>query len=423
MNQESTSFLGGYRVLDLTDEKGHFCGRLLGDLGADVIKIESQGGDAGRNNGPFYKDIPHPEKSLNWFFTNLNKRGVTLDIETPDGRELFKRLVKTAHFVIESFKPGYMDSLGLGYEELEKLNPGIIMTSITSFGQTGPYAQYKATYLVGVSMGGMTRLYGELDRPPNRISAPQFYFLGSLHGALGSMTAHYHRELTGEGQYVDVSCQQAVLLSLMVATEIWDLLKVNYRGTGPGGFAPRPTPPGPLFGRAMRQCKDGHVLFGLGGGAQAGRVKSSTEFVKMANAEGYMLEFKDYDWATYDAASITQEERNRMDDSSDTYVITKTKEELFQAALEKEILLIPCSDAKDVVESPQLAAREFWVKVAHPELDDDIAYPGWPVKWTELPPYSPQRRAPLIGEHNQEVYEEMGLSSEQLVFMKTRGII
>jgi crotonobetainyl-CoA:carnitine CoA-transferase CaiB-like acyl-CoA transferase len=152
-------------------------------------------------------------------------------------------------------------------------------------------------------------------------------------------------------------------------------------------------------------------------------VKSSTEFVKMANAEGYMLELKDYDWATYDAASITQEERNRMDDSTDKYVRTKTKEELFQAALEKEMLLIPCSDAKDVVESPQLAAREFWVEVAHPELDDEIAYPGWPVKWTELPPYSPQRRAPLIGEHNQEVYEEMGLSSEQLVLMKTRGII
>jgi crotonobetainyl-CoA:carnitine CoA-transferase CaiB-like acyl-CoA transferase len=178
MNQESTSFLGGYRVLDLTDEKGHLCGRLLGDLGADVIKIEPPEGDAGRNNGPFYKDLPHPEKSINWFFTNLNKRGITLDIETPDGRELFKRLVKTAHFVIESFEPGYMDRLGLGFEELENINPGIVMTSITPFGQRGPYAHYKTTDLVGVSMGGMTRLYGELDRPPNRISAPQFYFLG-----------------------------------------------------------------------------------------------------------------------------------------------------------------------------------------------------------------------------------------------------
>ena len=124
-----------------------------------------------------------------------------------------------------------------------------------------------------------------------------------------------------------------------------------------------------------------------------------------------------------DAASITQEERNRTDTATDEYIKTKTKDELFQAAVEKEILLIPCSDSKDVVESPQLAAREFWVKVAHPELDDEITYPGWPVKWTEMPPYSPQCRAPIIGEHNQEVYEELGLSSEQLVLMKTRGII
>ncbi len=423
MSQEPTSFLEGYRVIDLTEETGHLCGRLLGDMGADVIKIEPPEGDAGRNSGPFYQDIPHPERSLNWFFTNLNKRGITLDIETLDGRELFKKMVKTGHFVIESFEPGYMDSLGLGHEELEKLNPGIVMTSITPFGQKGPYAQYKATDLVGVSMGGMTRLYGELDRPPNRISAPQFYFLGSIHGALGSMMAHYHRELSGEGQYVDVSCQQAVVLSLMIAAEIWDLLKFNYRGMGPGFISPRPTPPGPLFGRIMWPCKDGHVLFILGGGAQAGVVKSSAEFTKLANAEGYMSELKDLDWATYDAATITQEERNHHDALTDEFIKTKTKDELFQAAVEKEILLIPCSDTKDVVESPQLEAREFWAKVPHPELDDVVTYPGWPVKWTEMPPYSPQRRAPLIGEHNQEVYGELGLSTEQLVLMKTRGII
>jgi crotonobetainyl-CoA:carnitine CoA-transferase CaiB-like acyl-CoA transferase len=423
MSQEPTSFLEGYRVLDLTEETGHLCGKLLGDMGADVIKIEPPEGDAGRNNGPFYKDIPHPERSLNWFFTNLNKRGITLDVETFDGRELFKKLVTTAHFVIESFEPGYMDSLGLGYEELEKLNPGIVMTSITPFGQKGPYAQYKATDLVGVSMGGMTRIYGELDRPPNRISAPQFYFLGSIHGALGSMMAHYHRELTGEGQYVDVSCQQGVILSLMVSVEIWDLLKVNYRGMGPGFISPRPTPPGPLFAKIMCPCKDGHVLFSLGGGAQAGIVKSSTEFVKMANEDGYLTELKDLDWSTYDAASISQEERSQHDTLTEEYVKTKTKGDLFQAALEKEMLLIPCSDAKDVVESPQLAARDFWVKVGHPELDDELTYPGWPVKWTEMPPYSPQRRAPLIGEHNQEIYGELGLTNDQLVLMKTRGII
>ena len=237
--------------MDLADEKGLLCGKVLGDMGADVIRIEPPGGDPARNIGPFYKDIPHPEKSLFWFFTNLNKRGITLDIGTADGKEIFRRLVKTADFVVESFKPGYMESLGLGYSELEKLNPRIIMTSITPFGQTGPYAYYKATDLVGVSMGGMVRLYGESDRPPNRISAPQFYFLGGLHGAQGSLVAHYHRELTGEGQHVDVSCQQAVVLALMNAAEIWDIYKINYRAAGPKAFSPRPTPPGPLFVRLI----------------------------------------------------------------------------------------------------------------------------------------------------------------------------
>ena len=123
---EQQSLMEDYRVLDLTDEKGLMCGKILGDLGADVIKVEKPGGDPARNRGPFYKDIPDPEKSLYWFYTNSSKRGITLNIESADGKEIFKRLVKSVDFVIESFKPGYMDSLGLGYSVLEKLNPGII---------------------------------------------------------------------------------------------------------------------------------------------------------------------------------------------------------------------------------------------------------------------------------------------------------
>lgn len=263
MDEGATTFLAGYRVLDLTDEKGHLCGKLLGDLGADVIKIEPPGGDPGRCRGPFYKDIPDPEKSLQWFFTGLNKRGITLNIETVDGRELFKRLVRTADFLIESYEPGYMESLDLGYEALEKVNPAIIMTSITHFGQRGPYAHYKASDLVGVSMGGLARLFGELNGPPTRISAPQYYFLGAAQGAVGSMVAHYHRELTGEGQHVDVSCQQAVLLALRIAAETWDLIKVNPRGVILKGrgfcLGGRGTPDFPGTGSAWRHRGPGRI--------------------------------------------------------------------------------------------------------------------------------------------------------------------
>ena len=295
MKDDATMFLEGYRVLDLTDETGHLCGKLLGDMGADVIKIEPPGGDSGRNRGPFYRDIPDPEKSLQWFYTGLNKRGITLNLETPDGIALFKRLAETADFVIESFEPGYMDSLGLGYKELERIRPSIIMTSITPFGQEGPYAHYKATDLVGVSMGGMARLFGDLDGPPTRISAPQFYFFGSTHGAVGSMVAHYHRELTGEGQHVDVSCQQAVALAIRISAETWDLVKVNSRGMGPNTIVPRPDPPGPLYVPIIKPCKDGYVVSMLAGGSQAGFVKSKRALVTLANREGMALELKGYE--------------------------------------------------------------------------------------------------------------------------------
>lgn len=424
MSQEITSFLDSYRVIDLTDEKGHLCGKLLGDLGADVIKIEPPGGDPARSNGPFYHDIPDSEKSLYWFFANLNKRGITLDIECPDGMELFKRLAVTADFVIESFKPGYMDSLGLGYEELERIKPNIIMTSITPFGQTGPYAHYKTTDLVGISMGGMVHLYGEQDRPPNRISAPQFYFLGSIHGAIGSMMALYHREFSGEGQYVDVSCQQATVLTLMIAVEIWDIHKVNYRGMGPGMFWPRPTPPGPLFNRRIWPCKDGHVLAMVAGGAQAGMVKSTQALVAMANREGYALELEDFEWQKVDASTVPQAEVSNREQLIGEFIRTKTKAELFDEAIREGILLIPVTTVKDITESPQLAFRGYWENVEHPEVEDTITYPGWPVKWTEMPAYKPKRRAPLIGEHNWEVYgNELGLSPEQLALLKARRVI
>lgn len=423
-NQMATGFLDGYRVLDLTDEKGHLCGKLLGDLGADVIKIEPPGGDPGRSKGPFYRDIPDPEKSLQWFFTGLNKRSITLNLGTADGGDLFRKLMTTADFVIESFEPGYMESLGLGYETLEKIKSDIVMTSITPFGQKGPYSHYKATDLVGVSMGGMVRLFGELEGPPVRISAPQFYYLGSTHGAMGTMVAHYHRELTGEGQKVDVSCQQAALLAGRISVETWDLIKARSQGAGPNMVVSRPSPPGPLYAPFVRQCKDGYVGAFFGGGAQAGLVKSSKALVDLANQEGFAMELKDFDWEAIDASVATQEEIDKRDKMLRPFLMTKTKAELIDEAIEKEILLIPVNTARDIAESPQLQAREYWQQVEHPELDDTLVYPGWPVKCSGAPPYRPQRRAPLIGEHNREVYgEELGISGEQLVLLKTAGVI
>jgi len=424
MSEETIALLEGHRVLDLTDETGHLCGKIMGDLGADVIKIEPPGGDPARNNGPFYHDHPHPEKSLYWFFTNLNKKGITLSLETAAGRELFLKLVKSADIVIESFEPGYLEKLGLGYGELSKINPEVILTSITPFGQTGPYAHYKTTDLVGVCVGGMARLFGYMDSPPMRFSAPQFYFNGSIQGVVGSMAALYHKEFAGEGQHVDVSCQQAMVLTLMAAVEIWDILKINYRGIGPFALSPRPTPPGPAVYRLVWPCKDGHVMLGIGMGSAHGIRISTENLVAWANSEGYALPLKDYDWLSMDSSTVTQEEINNWEKEIGDFVITKTKAELFDYAVKNDIMLVPVNNTEDLVNSSQLEARKFWVNVDHPELGENIKYPGWPIQSTGLPPYQPRRRAPFIGEHNTEIYEnELGLTREEQIILKNRGVM
>ena len=411
----SEGLLSGYRVLDLTDEKGLLCGKILGDLGADVVKIEHPGGDPARNLGPFYQDIPDAQKSLFWFYTNLNKQGITLNLETPDGRGIFKRLVKSAHFVIESYEPGYMASLGMGYPELERLNPALVMTSITPFGQTGPYAHYKATDMTLMGMGGLMQVLGDPDRAPVRISQPQAYFAGSIHGALGSIMAHYYRQSTGEGQHVDVSCQEAVLLCIPQYTESWDLLKTNVQREGASRSRIRPTPLGTLLVQHIYPCKDGFVVgYAVGGGAQAGQVLSSRALTEWANSCGYALELKDYAWQRLDFGSVPQSELNRLQEALGSFLLTKTKSEVMEKSLERSILLIPATNAKDIVESPQFQAREFFVPVAHPELGETITYPGLPLRVSGFP-YQVQRRAPLIG--------ELGFSREELARLKASGVI
>lgn len=153
MQGEQETLLEGYRILDLTDEKGFLCGKILGEMGADVILVEKPGGSSARQIGPFYKEIPHPEKSLFWFAYNANKRGITLDLDKEEGRLLFEKLVRTADVIVESFTPGYMESLGFGYEQLSQINPRIILTSISCFGQKGPYSHYKGSDMICWAMG------------------------------------------------------------------------------------------------------------------------------------------------------------------------------------------------------------------------------------------------------------------------------
>lgn len=421
--QKTKSILGSYRVLDLTDEKGLLCGKILGDLGADVIKVEKPGGDAARSIGPFYKDIPHPEKSLYWFAFNLNKRSITLDIETADGAEIFKRLVKTADIVVESYQPGYLDGLGLGYIALKEINPQIILTSITPFGQTGPYAHYKGSDIVGWATSGMMHLCGDPDRPPLQVTAPQAYCQASVHAAMAAMTALYYRKQSGEGQQVDVSIQESSMDAQLLGTQVWELLGLNVPRLGTIVAAPRGGGLPPILIRLNWACKDGQVSWAFGGGAWAGGQASTQALVEMANRYGMAMELKDYNWTTLDFSTIAQEEYDRIGKSISDFLQTRTKDELFEEAVKKGIFLAPVNNIKDLSEDPQLAHREFWEKVEHPELRDTITYPGAFAKLSEAP-WRVWRRPPLIGEHNEEIYhDELGMSKKELAILKQARVI
>ncbi len=412
------SSLEGIRVLDLTDEKGLLCGRMLADLGADVIKIEKPGGDAARNIGPFYHDIPHPEKSLFWFAYNLNKRGITLDIESKDGQELLRKLVEKADILVESYPVGYLPKIGLGYPTLSRINPGLIMASITPFGQTGPYKNYKASDIVGMGMGGYLYLCGDPDTPPVRISAPQAYLHAASEAATAVMIALYYRDVRGEGQYVDVSMQQSIIMTTIQAVPFWLLSQTILERSG--HFRT-----GLTSGTRQRQtwpCKDGLVNLVIYGG-KAG-AEGNARMVKWLDDEGLATDYlKQINWDEWDVFNITQQEWDKIEEPISKLLLRYTKAELITEGMKRLLPICPVSSPSEVVNSIQLEHRGFWIEVEHPELGTTIKYPGFCTRFSETP-CKVWRRAPLIGEHNMEIYHnELGLPVQSILSLKEMGVI
>jgi len=406
--------LSGYRVLDLADDRGYFCGRVLGDLGADVIKVEPPGGDRGRRRGPFY-GFPHPERSLYFMFYNANKRGITLDITKEDGREILKELIKRADVVVESFDVGFLERLGLSYEELLKVNPRLIMTSITPFGEG---VELKGGDGVLWAMGGMMYLSGDPDRAPVRVSFPQSYLHASAYGALGTVIALFWREMGGEGQHVVVSAEACVAATLMNGAIFWDILGKNLKRAGQfrTGLSTSANQ------RLIWRCKDGEVNFPLFSGTTGARV--SKTLVKWMDEVGLGDEYmRKKDWDSFDMAEASQEEFDRIERALSKFFGEFRMKELFEGAVSREIWLYPVSTPKEIFEDDQLRARGFWEKVYHDELGEELTYPG---SFAKLSGESLKirRRAPLIGEHNREIYcGELGLSEEELEMLKEVGVI
>jgi len=415
--QDNSGLLSSMRVLDLTDQTGYLCGRVLADLGADVIKIEPPGGDPGRKTGPFYHDIAHAEKSLYWFAYNANKRGITLRIDRRDGRALFHRLLMRADVVLESFPVGQTAKLGLDYKDLNHVNPRIILTSISPFGQSGPYSHFEASDIVLMSMGGFTYSCGDPERAPLNIGFSQSHLFAGLDAALGTMIAYYDRETTGEGQHVDVAAQASIFWTAGPLTH-WTMAGniLKREGQFRGGLSANARQ------QQIWECKDGFVAFQVYG-AKVG-AKTNRNLIRWMDETGMANDFlKKIEWESLDMASITQDFMDKVERPIGEFFLRYTKEQLEAEAVERDIILFIVCTMEDEYLSPQLRERNYWVEVAHPELEDSIIYPG---PWIKLSHHGwkMRYRAPLIGEHNEEIFcGEMGVSSKELVALKSAGVI
>src|SRR5205085_3864607 len=298
-----------YRVLDLTDPLGFLTGKIFGDLGADVIKIEMPGGDSARGWPPFLSSNDKPTQSLYWSAFNANKRGISLNLQDARGRKLFLRLAQEADFVLESFAPGTLDGLGLGYDRLREENPSLILVSITPFGQEGPYKDFLAFDLEIMAASGAMSLAGAKDGEPMRVTVPQAPMWVGAEAAMGALTALTYRALTGRGQHVDVSAQVAVMAALAHAPAFWDLNRVNPERAGI--YVTGRSVNGAKM-RVFWPCRDGWINFIIYGGA-AGR-HTNQQLVAWMDEKGLAPDWlKGVDWRAFEIPSITQGEVDRLE--------------------------------------------------------------------------------------------------------------
>ncbi|GBD14610.1 Succinyl-CoA:(R)-benzylsuccinate CoA-transferase subunit BbsE [bacterium HR25] len=429
--------LADLRVLDLAGEPGAYCGKLLADLGADVIKVEPPGGDPARRIGPFFHDDVHPEKSLYFFAFNTSKRSITLDIARADGRALLRRLVERADVLLETFPPGYMEDLGLGYETLRQLNPRLIYCSITGFGLWGPHAHYRTSDLIALAMSGVMYLAGFPEDPPNRPYGNQAYYCGSIQACSGILTALAYRDRTGQGQMVEVSLQEALAMNQETAMQYWDLRRELRRRQGEG----RRLPDGQWFrvpGIGTYQCADGYVFLMVGVPGFGAPLATLIQWMaEEGEAEGLTSPKWVETFSKLDLRLVTQllqgadasmavdwlPRFRHVDAIIERFVRSRPKQLLYQEGQRRGLLVAPVNTPKDVVEDPQLNARGFFQDVPHEELGILLRYPGSPYRLYGSPARI-WRRPPRIGEHNREVYiGELGLTTEQLAALSAAGVV
>jgi crotonobetainyl-CoA:carnitine CoA-transferase CaiB-like acyl-CoA transferase len=399
----------GVKVIDLTWYiTGPYCTKLLADYGADVIKIERPGfGDPARRFPPFLKDDPHPEKSGLFLHLNTNKKGITLNLKTQEGRSIFLRLIEDADLVVENFSPGVMSRLGLDYSSLEKINPRLVMLSISNFGQTGPYRDFKASELVLNAFGTAMKSCGNLEREPLKMGGRVVQYQAGALAAVAAMTAIIGREIHGTGQHIDFSITEALLGSIDRRGPL--LVASQYTGE----TEPRLVPGGSQWGACpdgVYPCKDGY--FDVVGGP--------LWWPRLYEMLGKPNELSD---PRYGSAEWQSDPVHQAEILSFFYpwAMERTREEIMEEATRAEQVCGALYTPADLLKNPHFLEREYFKEIDHP-IVKKLKYSGPPC-WPEGSPCKKPKPAPLLGQHNEEIYGKLGYTRDDIILLRASGVI
>ena len=418
----ASELLKGYRMLDLTDEKGALCGKIFADMGAEVIKVEPPRGCSTRTIAPFLEDLPGSDRSMYAIAYHAGKKSVSANLDSPGGREITAALAAKSDFLVESFECGYLDSIGLGYAALAEQNPRLIYTSVTPFGDTGPARNYKWADIISWAAGGAMFMMGEEGKPPLQMSLPQAGLHAGGEASVAAMLAHQARERDGVGQRIVVNMQACIVWSLMNEQAMPILHGDHIQRTGifTGSKDARR--------KMVYRCKDGHISTLIAGGTLGGA--STKALIAWMNEAGFAAQWMiEKDWASWVPGmfmALTERDHFEIGDLEDriqTFFMTMTKKEIYDGTLKRRILLAPVATAADIAGDPQLKAREYFVQVEHDTLGRKMTLPGAFAKLSRTPIGAPAR-APKVGEHNREIYGGLlGLTDTRLTELRASGAI